>query len=249
MAKEVQKLTLITGASSGIGLELAKCLEQTHRLILVGRRPLSDIDYSFAENVSYIQADFSNPHAAVQTISNALDAFGIEVLDHIVQCAGMGIYASPFDEELLGIGNTISVNLTFPILLTRELVSLLEDSAGKITLIGSIAHKGSPQMASYAASKAGLNGFARALQSEWQDRIGVQVIHPGPTLTPMLEKAGYKLGWEKHLFVPANVMASEIARLMQTRKMKATVFMGAKLKSWMFSNSQSVKTRTTGDKS
>lgn len=231
MVKSDKKITLITGASSGIGLELAKQLSNDHSLILVGRRSLYDIDHSFSDDVRYIQADFSKPAEAVSQITQKLDELGSNHLDHVVQCAGMGSYASPLDENIAEISATLNVNMLFPILLTRQLAPVLERSKGKMTLIGSVAHKGSPQMASYAASKAGLSGFVRSLQSEWQDRIDVQILHPGPTLTPMLEKAGYKLGREMHLFVPVETMASEIVRLINTNKKSATIFAMAKLKS------------------
>lgn len=226
-----KKITLITGASSGMGLATARLLANKHDLILVGRRPLDQFKQAFGKDIRYIQADFSDPAKAVESIAQKLAEFGINHLDHVIQCAGMGYYASPFDEDLNEISKTLNVNTLFPILLTRRLAPLLEVSNSKMTLIGSVAHKGSPQMASYAASKAGLNGFARSLQSEWQDRIRVQILHPGPTLTPMLEKAGYRLGWEKHLFVPVETMAAEIVRLIDTNKRSATIFIMAKLKS------------------
>lgn len=231
MSNPSKKITLITGASSGIGLAIAKLLFTDHELILVGRRPLKELDHPFGEDIRYIQADLSNSAGAVEHIAQKLEEFSVKHLDHVVQCAGMGSYGSPLDEDLAEISRTLNVNMLFPILLTKRLASILEASKGKMTLIGSVAHKGSPQMASYAASKAGLNGFARSLQSEWQDRIHIQVLHPGPTLTPMLEKAGYILGREKHLFVPVETMASEIVRLIHTNKKYATIFALAKLKS------------------
>lgn len=232
MSNSIKKITLITGASSGIGLAVAKLLSNDHELILVGRRPLEEMDHSFDIGIRYIQADFINSAEAVELIAKKLETFGIKRLDHVIQCAGMGTYVSPLDEDMDEISKTLNVNMLFPMLLTRRLAPLLEASKAKVTLIGSVAHKGSPQMASYAASKAGLNGFARSLQSEWQDRISVQVLHPGPTLTPMLAKAGYKLGREIHLFVPVDTMASEIVRLMNTNKKSVTIFIMAKLKSF-----------------
>ena len=231
MANPSPKVTLITGASSGIGLEVAKQLSNKHKLILVGRRAQGEIDHQFDDNIRYIQTDFSNSSEAVGHVVQKLEEFGVKHLDHVIQCAGMGSYASPLDEDMAEIGKTLNVNMLFPILLTRQLASILEASKGKVTLIGSVAHKGSPQMASYAASKAGISGFARSLQSEWQGRIDVQVLHPGPTLTPMFAKAGYKLGLERHVFVPVKMMASEIIRLINSNKKSATIFVMAKLKS------------------
>lgn len=231
MIKGKKKLTLLTGATSGIGFELAHKLNFTDDLILVGRKPKSEVLNLLPSNISYIQTDLSDAQQAVNDIEEALSIDGIMGLDQVIHCAGIGYYVDPADETLMQVSNNISVNLLFPILLTRQLAARMEAVSGKLILIGSVAHKGSPKMAGYAASKAGLAGFARSLEAEWRGRISVQIIHPGPTLTPMLEKAGYSIGFERHLFLSPQVMASEMINIIKTNKKVATVFLKAKLKS------------------
>ncbi|MEO9458043.1 MAG: SDR family oxidoreductase [Lentilitoribacter sp.] len=234
MSNSKKSLTLLTGATSGIGLELAKRLVLTDDLVVVGRKTESEAHVLISNKVQYIQADISSPKQAVEVISSALQNMQIDKIDRVIHCAGTGVYTSPEQETVEQIDQNVSVNLLFPVLLTRALVPQIEVAKGKVVLIGSVAHKGSSNMASYAASKAGLAGFARSLEAEWRGRIDVQVIHPGPTLTPMLEKAGYTVGMERHLFLSPQVMADAVIKTIHSRKKSATIFLGAKIKSLLF---------------
>tara|TARA_R110002126_G_scaffold151287_20_gene298260 strand:- start:3074 stop:3799 length:726 start_codon:yes stop_codon:yes gene_type:complete len=224
------KVNLITGATSGIGFKLAEKLSADHDLILVGRRDKLSVAGLLPQNALYIEADFNQPAKAAEHIKDALDAANITELDQVIQCAGTGYYGQSQDEILDNVTQTLNVNLLFPTLLAHQLMTMVERTKGQMIFIGSVAHKGSPNMASYAASKAGLAGLARSLAAEWQDRINVQIIHPGPTLTPMLEKAGYKIGPERRLFLSPDVMATEIIKQMDKGHQSKTIFLGAKLK-------------------
>ena len=238
MIKGKKSLTLITGATSGIGLELAKRLQSTDELIVIGRKEAHEVYALLSDNIQYIQTDIANSAQAVEAVIAGLDNLNVQAIDRVIHCAGVGVYTAPDHETSEQIGLNVSVNLLFPVLLTKALAPHIEAAKGKVVLIGSVAHKGSPNMASYAASKAGLAGFARSLEAEWRDRIDVQVIHPGPTLTPMLEKAGYKVGKEGRFFLSPEVMADEIINVMGTNRKSATIFIGAKIKS-LFRRKQS----------
>ncbi|MCR9138077.1 MAG: SDR family NAD(P)-dependent oxidoreductase [Alphaproteobacteria bacterium] len=223
-------IVLITGATAGIGLALAQRLAGTHRLVLCGRRAGSEYPDELPDGALYIQADFKDPLGAVEAIETALDEAGIEALHRVVINAGTGYYGSVESERPDTIRETLDVNLTAPIVLARHMAPFLEKVRGKLVLIGSVAHRGAANMPTYAASKAGLAGFARSLESEWQDRTAVQIIHPGPTATEMHEKAGYDAGKLRRLFFSAAGMADEIALLMDGSKKTATVSFGARLR-------------------
>ena len=217
---------LITGGTSGIGLALAHRLAGTHDLFLTGRSERNGLP----KDAGFIKADLSVPGEAANRIEAALRHAGVGALSKLVLNAGTGTYAAVGAEDAAMIHRTLDVNLVASVLLAHRLAPFLEAGGGRLVLIGSVAHKGSGNMPAYAASKAGLAGLARSLRAEWSGRIGVQIIHPGPTRTPMHEKAGYVPGRLERLFFSADAMADEITRLMETGRPHATVMIGARLR-------------------
>ncbi len=221
---------LITGATSGIGLALAQRLESAHDLVLCGRRERRDCPSDMPQDAVYVQADLRDPEGAVDAVEAALAAAEIDALDRLIVNAGIGYYRSAGSETDALIRETMDVNLVAPVLLARRLTPQLEKARGKLVLIGSVAHRGSANMPAYAASKAGLAGLARSLESEWRGRIAVQIIHPGPTVTGMHKRAGYDPGRLKPLFFSADAMAAEIDHVMQARRASATVGAASRLR-------------------
>lgn len=201
---------LITGATDGIGLELAKILAPDHDLLLTGRRPESEVADILPPLALYCQADQSDPREVAKTIQSALDSARWKEINYAVLNAGTGFVADPTQEDITKLDLTLDVNLAATIAITHTIAPYLLANHGTLSLIGSVAHKGAGNLASYAATKAGLNGFARALRAEWSGRAKVQIIHPGPTRTDMQEKAGMTLGAIKSLFVSPDDMARMI---------------------------------------
>ncbi len=224
--------TLITGATSGTGLALTKKLADTNedQLVVTGRRDASQCSQDLPAGVDYIQADLASPDAAAEQIALAFEQLGHRKLDRLVLNAGIGFHAPVDAESAQMIRQTLDVNLVAAVLLVHKFAPLLEAARGKVVFIGSVAHGGAGNMPSYAASKAGIAGLARALQSEWQGRIDVQVIHPGPTVTSMHEKAGYEPGRLQRLFFSAEQMADEVAYWMKRDRKSVSVMFAARLR-------------------
>ncbi len=217
---------LLTGATDGIGFKLLQLFAGKGASVIgTGSRPVSMLPRDWPTGVDYIQADLSHPDGA-DTLRNALAQKGWSGLDHLVLNAGYGRICDPQADTAQSLSQTISVNLLSPILIAHALEPLLSQRSGLVTLIGSTARKGSAQFAAYAASKAGLAGFARALASEWQGRIGVQIIHPGPTATQMHAKAGLETGFARRFFVSPENCAGRILRHVEARTPVATVGIG-----------------------
>ncbi|MEL6921301.1 MAG: SDR family oxidoreductase [Pseudomonadota bacterium] len=205
---------LITGATSGIGLALAKRLVQRHDVLAVGRRAPHEACATLPDDVAYIQADHADTSGCATAVAQGLLKLGWLKLDHVVLNAGIGTVVDDGIEDADLIRATLDTNLTAPILLSRALYPWLSKAGGTLTFVGSVAHKGQGMFPTYAASKAGLHGLARALRSEWRGRVTVQAVHPGPTKTDMHAKAGYNPGKAGAIFIGADQMAAMLESAM-----------------------------------
>ena len=205
---------LITGGTDGIGLRLARQYSSKGANVAVtGRRPLAAVKDLLPANVHYIKADQSGPEKAALSIIDCLKEIDWHHCDLAILNAGNGTTCPPLEEESDSLLDTLDVNLSAPIAISHALAPLLfAASNGKLTIIGSTSHKGAANFASYAASKAGLGGFARSLREEWKGLINVQIIHPGPTATGMHAKAGFEPGIIKHIFLDPDFVTRTIIR-------------------------------------
>lgn len=210
------KTILITGGHSGLGAALARHYSGSARLLLTGSRPGADIP-----------ADQREPEDAAQSISDAVKQAGGR-LDLAILNAGTGYFRAPSDENAALIRQTLDVNLAAPILIAQALLPFLEAAGGALALIGSTAKSGPAGLASYAASKAGLDGFARALAAEWQGRVDVLMLHPGPVATGMQARAGLDVKDRDRLFARPETMAALIARAISAKRRRADLSFAAR---------------------
>lgn len=225
------KTVLITGATDGIGLALARIYRaQGARPVLVGRRSLSDLHPDFFTPQTYCRTDLSGDDCADE-IERFLQAQEIEGIDLLIQNAGTGYYGPVKEQTRASIRQVLAVNLTTPILLSHRLYPYLEQTGGKMVLIGSVASAiACPDYAVYAATKAALEALGRSLRAELKGRVRVQVVHPGATRTGLHAKIGLtrdRVDWER--FSSAERVASKIARAIAGRRPVVTVGAGNRL--------------------
>jgi uncharacterized protein len=209
-------VTLITGASAGIGTELARVFASNgHRLALVDRRGdrltilASEIVAAGGTAPILIPCDLERSNAC-DKIAAALAAEGVEV-EFVVNNAGFGLfgYAIELDRaEQLGI---IAVNVLAITDLSLRFSDSLIRHRGGILNLGSIASfLPGPGMAVYYASKAYVLSFSEALRQElapWGVRV--TALCPGSVSSEFQARAGLKPGFE-HVIL--NVSASNVAQ-------------------------------------
>jgi uncharacterized protein len=209
---------LVTGASSGIGLELATLLARgRHDLVLVARsRDRLDaiargLIEEFGARFTILDRDLARPETPA-AIARGLEERGLAV-DILVNDAGFGLYGpfaeTPIDREL----EMIQVNVTALTHLTKLLLpGMRARRRGRILNVASTAaFQPGPLMAVYYATKAYVLSFTEALANEL-DGSGVTVtaLCPGPTITEFQKQAGVATS---RLFRSALVMnAPEVAR-------------------------------------
>ena len=218
---------LITGATDGIGLALARVYKQKgERPLLLGRKSwpeLSQLAEEFPEN-DYFQVDLAQPDCAAQ-LTRLLDEREIDRLDVVIHNAGVGYYGRFADQSPEQINQLINVNLVAPVALTHALLPWLPVGKGQMAFISSVvADLPGPDYAVYTATKAALSGFVRSLQVEWQGKVAVTLFHPGATRTRMHEKMGISqetMDWEK--FPPAADVAVGIVKAIDGKRPFATI--------------------------
>ena len=186
---------LITGASTGIGLELARIFARNgHKLILVSRskeKLLAAAKTIDSKDAKIIVSDLTREHAA-EVIFNELTRRSIEV-DCLVNNAGFGTYGAFFDSDVEEQISMIQLNATALTHLTRLLLpGMINRKSGKIMNVASTAaFQPGPTMAVYFATKAYVLSFSQALSSELEGTgVSVTCLCPGPTETEFQKRAG-----------------------------------------------------------
>lgn len=194
----VRPVALITGASAGIGKELARVLAADHDLVLTARREpeLRALAAELAPAVCHVfPADLADP-AAPRRLLDAVAAAGLTI-DVLVNNAGFGDLG-PFAETELGkMLRMIQVNITALTELTGLfLPRMRERGRGAILNVGSVAgFQPGPFMAVYYATKAFVNSFSEALWSELRGSgITVTCLAPGRTASEFAAVAGFAKG-------------------------------------------------------
>ena len=181
--------TLVTGASDGIGLELARLAAAHHDdVVLVARREsrlrdlARELERQHGIRAHVVPADLARAGAASEVASHVAD-LGIHV-DHLINNAGFGIYGgfveTPLDIEL----QIIQVNIVALTELTKRLLpGMVARKRGRILNVASTAaFLPGPLMAVYYATKAYVLSFSEAIANELEGTdVTVTVLCPGPT--------------------------------------------------------------------
>ena len=185
------RMALVTGASGGIGAGIAKALAQQGAKVALSGTRLEALETTAKEiggSPVILPCNLADPVAAAALIGQAEEALG--GLDILVSNAGLtrdGLLMRMKDEDWQAV---LDINLTAYFRLSRAaLRGMMKRRFGRIIAITSVVGvTGNPGQANYAASKAGMIGFTKALAAEVASRnITANCIAPGFILTPMTD--------------------------------------------------------------
>jgi short-subunit dehydrogenase len=186
------KLAIVTGASSGIGLEIAKLAAQDgYDLIVAADTPFVEAGPALKEfgvQVQEVEADLSTK----QGVDQLLTKVGDRAVDVLVANAGHGLGHGFLDQAPDEWLHVINTDIVGTLLLVQPVVQrMVERGEGKVLITGSIAgHLAGAYQAVYNGSKAFIDSFAAALNEEIKDSgVTVTCLKPGATETNFFHRA------------------------------------------------------------
>ena len=192
MSRLLNKTALITGGTSGIGLETARqFIAEGARVAVTGTNPatIETARAVLGDKVLFIQAsagDVAGQKAVVEAVKSA---FGH--LDILFVNAGAADFRpiEAFDEE--AFDRSVAINVKGPFFLIQALLPVFSNPASIVLNTSINAHIGMPNTSVYALTKAALLSFAKTLSGELIGRgIRVNAVSPGPVATPLYGKLG-----------------------------------------------------------
>ena len=187
------KRALITGGTTGIGLETARLfLSEGARLAITGRNPatLEAARKELGAEVLIIPSDASDV-AAQKTVAETLrQAFG--ALDVLFLNAGIAKLGPVEQWDERAFDHSFATNVKGPFFLIQALLPIFANPASIVLNTSVNAHIGMPNTSVYGATKAALLSFTRTLSGELISRgIRVNAVSPGPISTPLYGKLGF----------------------------------------------------------
>jgi uncharacterized protein len=211
-----ERVTLITGASAGIGTELARVFaSKGHRLALVARRAdrlralAGEIAAAGSAMPIVIACDLEQPGASDE-IAAALAAEGVEV-EYVVNNAGFGLFGRAVELDRAAQLGIVDLNIRALTDLSLRFSDQLIRHRGGILNVASIASfLPGPGMAVYYASKAYVLSFSEALRGELASRgVRVTALCPGPVPSEFQARAGFEPGFDSAIL---NVSPADVAK-------------------------------------
>jgi short-subunit dehydrogenase len=211
MSSAMRPFAVVTGGSSGIGLELARqCLENGFDVLIAADRHVESAKQELAQHggaVDALEADLATPDGVEKLVA----AIGQRRVDALLANAGHGLGKGFLDQDFDAARHVINTNITGTLhLLHRVVPDMRARGAGRVLLTGSIAGfmPGAFQ-AVYNGTKAFIDSFSWAFRNELKDTgVSVTCLMPGVTDTEFFERADLmdtKVGTQENKADPAEV--------------------------------------------
>jgi NAD(P)-dependent dehydrogenase (short-subunit alcohol dehydrogenase family) len=192
MSRLQGKRTLITGGTSGIGLETAKqFLEEGARVIVTGVNPdsIAKAQAELGAEVPVVRADSASV-AAQKALAEVIKAHYGQ-LDIAFLNAGVSVWLpiEQWTEDMFD--RSFNINVKGPYFLMQALLPVFANPASVVLTTSVSAHAGAERSSVYAATKAALLNMSKTLSTELLGRgIRVNAVSPGPVETPLYDKLG-----------------------------------------------------------
>jgi 3-oxoacyl-[acyl-carrier protein] reductase len=192
--RDVPKTAIITGASGGIGKEIAKRSSADGLNVVVSfggsaakaEETVKELRSSGGQALA-IKCDVSDQAEVAQLFEQARKEFG--QIDVVVNCAGIMLLSSIVECNLQQFDEVLSTNLRGTFLVLANAARRVADGGRIIALSSSVLAKSFPGYGAYIASKAGVEGLVRVLANELRGRnITVNAVAPGPVATDLFLK-------------------------------------------------------------
>jgi uncharacterized protein len=211
MGKSIRPLAVVTGASSGIGLELAReCAAHGFDVVIAADRPLDEAERDLVARgaaVTPVEADL----ATQDGVDRLFAAIGGQPVAALLANAGHGLGRGFLDQSFDDVKHVLDTNITGTLYLVQKIGREMRIAgAGRILFTGSIAGfmPGTFQ-AVYNGTKAFIDSFSWALRNELKDTgVSVTCLMPGVTDTEFFERAGLmdtSVGTQENKADPAEV--------------------------------------------
>lgn len=192
MSRFKDKVVVVSGGNSGIGLETVKgFLKEGAKVVFSGRRQeaLDEVSLTLSGNFKAVLADQSKLKDNGKLIEEAVNAYG--KIDVLFVNAGVAYFtpADQIDED--HFDSQFNINIKGPAFLVKNAIPHLKDGAAIIFNTSIVHLKGFDSGAVYSATKGALRAYARVLTTELAPRhIRVNSVAPGPIATPIYDKMG-----------------------------------------------------------
>lgn len=194
LAKD-RKLAVVTGASSGIGFELAKqCAAHGFDLIICAETGINLVKSELAQGdlrVTAVEADLATPEG-VEALYTVIEESG-RAVDALLLNAGVGVGGAFLDTSLKDELQMIGLNVCSIVHLAKRVVpAMVARKQGRVLVTASIVSTApAPYLAVYAGTKAFAMSFAEGIRAELKDTgVTVTALQPGATDTAFFDRAG-----------------------------------------------------------
>ncbi|AKG38630.1 MAG: SDR family NAD(P)-dependent oxidoreductase [Infirmifilum sp.] len=207
---------LITGASSGIGLELTRrMLKEGYQVLGTGRNKkiLEQLRGEFADKFQYVSCDLAQQSCLQEIVNRARNDFGR--LDVLVNNAGFAYYKPILNHTIEEVEGIFLVNTIRPVQLIISLLDIMPPNSLVVNVVSPAAFVLLKNMTTYTATKAALHILSLELERELASRkIRMLRVYPGATSTSFFERINLNTPWYS---LKAETVADKILRCIKKR--------------------------------